>query len=141
MCTQSLNTTKFSFDLSPTFSSRRPGGRMETPSKPAVEGIRYPLRALNQLRPSVQKFEFASLWIIIIHTVIFQQISAISVLYKKLSFVLRLAAYSIDFANANAKYNQKPNTITLPLWLVFHHSGVAGMHLFSAFFFCSKGTY
>ncbi len=112
---------------------------MKALAKPTFEGFRgYDLKALYQLRSSLQKFEFGTLWMIILHAAIFQQSSAFSVLYIKLSFVSRLAAYSIDFANANAKHNLKPQTVTLPSWLVFHHSGVFGMHLFSAFFLTPK---
>ena len=111
---------------------------MEIPSKPASKSVRYLIRSLYQLRSSVQKFEFATLWIILIHAAIFQKPSTLSVLYTKVSFVSRLAAYCIDFANANEKYNQNPNTMTPPLWLLFHHSGVVGMHLFSAFFLAPK---
>lgn len=113
---------------------------MKILAKPTFEGFRgYDLKALYQLRKSLQKFEFGTLWIILLHAAIFQQASAFSVQYIKLSFVLRLAAYSVDFANANAKQILKPETaVMLPLWLVFHHFGVVGMHLFSAFFLAPK---
>ena len=112
---------------------------MNALAKPTFESFRCAdLKALYQLRSSLQKFEFATLWIILLHAAIFQQPSALSVLYIKMSFVLRLAAYSIDFANANAKHNPNPQTVTLPLWLLFHHFGVVGMHLSSAFFLAPK---
>ncbi len=102
----------------------------------------HTLSTLYPLRSQLQKLEFATLWIILAHAAVFQTAPALSVLYAKVSILTRAAAYSVDIANAITKYNvtstTSTNAVTLPLWLLLHHFGCLGAHLFSVFFLAPK---
>ncbi len=121
--------------------------------------LRY-LINLYPIRKHLQKIEFTILWVIIADTAIFRTAMSVSSLYLKLSFISRATAYSVDFTNAASKYTppsssssstgskqggmaigtvaNNSNIFTLPVWLIMHHFGVLGMHLFFIFYLAPK---
>lgn len=125
------------------------------------------LLSLNQsimFRKHLQKVEFFACWAIIIFTILNTDESSIRILsalndqvnitppasaaspialydnqpiihFFRLSVLTRVVAYLVDLTNAKTKLDG-----IIPIWLIFHHSGVLVQHVTKAYFLTPKSS-